>query len=78
MLVQPACSAASFTALRIALLEKVAPETPSTPVPFAARISAMTGSKATLPTWSVSLFAPTSIAVTALSEKVTATSTGPL
>ena len=69
--VQPACSAASLTALRRALEEKVAPETASTPEPLASSISAIMGAKAMSPTWPVSVELTTSIPVMALSEKVT-------
>ena len=61
-----------------AALEKVAPETLSTPEPFAASISSIIGSKATSPTCAVSLESVTSIAVTAFSENVTLTVTSPL
>ena len=78
MFVHLACSAASFTALRSALVENVAPDTASTPEPFACIISGIMMSNAISPTCAVSVCEVTTMLATLSESKVALTVTGPL
>ena len=71
MFVHLACSAASLTALRKALVEKVAPDTASTPEPLASIISGIMISKAISPTCPVSVLVITSMPLISSASNVT-------